>query len=537
VQQSPIWSAQAPVRAFGRSTSVCAPGRQAAISRLEAQADAASGRSPVEFGGGVWQLPAARSRSLRLRRRRRSEDAMSLKVTIIGTGYVGLVTGACLAEIGHDVICVETDRRKIDVLLEGKIPIYEPGLDQIVMRNVALGRLRFSTDGAADVKGRDAVFLAVGTPSEKATGRADLRYVFAAAAEVARNIDRFTVLVTKSTVPVGTNRRIAAAVRDHVSGGARIAVASNPEFLREGAAVADFMEPDRVVVGSDDPDAVEVMRRLYAPLGATFLKTALETAELIKYAANGFLAVKVSFINEVADLCEQVGADVGEVAHGIGLDKRIGAAFLRPGPGWGGSCLPKDTRAFRMAAQDAGVPVRIIEAAIESNETRKSGMARRIIRACGGSVAGKKVAVLGLTFKGQTDDMRESPSLAILPVLVDQGARVVAYDPSNPATAAELLPEVEMAASAREAAEGADILVVMTDWKIFAALDLSAIAAVMKRRIMFDFRNMFEPADVIAAGFAQYIPVGGAPLAAGRRREGADLDVIRGGPDGARAAG
>jgi UDPglucose 6-dehydrogenase len=457
---------------------------------------------------------------------------MSLKVTMVGTGYVGLVTGACFAEIGHDVICVDTDRRKIDMLLAGKMPIYEPGLDQLVMRNAAAGRLRFSTDGAESVKGRDAVFLAVGTPSEKTTGRADLRYVFAAATEVASNIDQFTVLVTKSTVPVGTNRRIADAIRERISGKAKIAVASNPEFLREGAAIADFMEPDRVVVGSDDPEAIDVMRRLYSPLDAPFMVTGLETAELIKYAANGFLAVKVSFINEVADLCEQVGAQVGEVAQGIGLDKRIGGSFLRAGPGWGGSCFPKDTRAFHMTAQDAGVPVRIIEAAIESNEARKSAMARRIIQACGGSVSGKKIGVLGLTFKGQTDDMRESPSLAILPVLIEHGAKVVAYDPANPGEAAELLPDVELATSPLDAAQGADALVVMTDWKLFATFDLAKLAAAMKHKTLVDLRNMYAPAEVANAGFTQHYPIGSAPRQKDRRRDAAVLEVVK----GARAA-
>jgi UDPglucose 6-dehydrogenase len=446
---------------------------------------------------------------------------MSLKVTMIGTGYVGLVTGACLAEIGHDVICVDTDRRKIDMLMAGKMPIYEPGLEEIVLRNASRGRLRFSTDGAASVRGRDVVCLAVGTPSEKTTGRADLRYVLASAAEVAKNVDRFTVLVTKSTVPVGTNRRIARAVAEHVAEPGRMVVVSSPEFLREGAAIADFMEPDRIVVGSEDAEASAVMRRLYAPLvngRSRLMFTGLETAELIKYAANGFLAVKVSFINEVADLCEEVGADVTEVAEGIGLDSRIGAAYLRAGPGWGGSCFPKDTRAFHMTAQDAGTPVRIISAAIEANEARKAAMSRRIIRACGGSVAGKRIGVLGLTFKGQTDDMRESPSLAILPALAAAGATVVAYDPAQPHEAATLLPDVTLVGSALDAATDADALIVMTDWKVFATLDLAALAAAMRERVLIDLRNMFAPAVVQAAGFTQHVPIGSKPRVTERRQ-------------------
>lgn len=308
---------------------------------------------------------------------------MTLKTTIIGTGYVGLVTGACFAELGHDVICVDKDHRKISKLLSGQIPIYEPGLQELVAHNVAAGRLRFSLDVGASVKGRDAIFLAVGTPSDQATGRADLRQVYAASAEVAEHVDQFTVLVTKSTVPVGTNRKVQAIVATKTTGAGRIAVASNPEFLREGAAIADFMKPNRIVVGTEDKDVATIMQLLYAPLidaDAPFIVTGLETAELIKYAANGFLAVKVSFINEVADLCERLGADVGEVAHGIGLDRRIGPSFLKAGPGWGGSCFPKDTQAFHMTAQDAGVPARIIEAAIEANNSRKMAMARRIIR-------------------------------------------------------------------------------------------------------------------------------------------------------------
>ncbi|MGA0533604.1 UDP-glucose dehydrogenase family protein [Hansschlegelia sp. KR7-227] len=435
---------------------------------------------------------------------------MSVKITIIGTGYVGLVSGACFAELGHDVICVDADQRKIDMIAEGRMPIYEPALDQLVARNVELGRLRFSNSTKDSVKGRDAVFIAVGTPSDGA-GRADLRFVFAAAMEVANAIDQFTVIVTKSTVPVGTNHQVYSRVLERLGHPDAFAVASNPEFLREGAAIQDFMEPDRVVIGCENDRAKAVMERIYAPLtvkGSRLVATNIETAEMIKYAANAFLAIKVSFINEVADLCEVINANVNDVALGIGLDHRIGAAFLKTGPGWGGSCFPKDTRALLMTARDAGMPATIVQSAIEANVSRKKSMVERVRRMCGGSVAGKKIAVLGVTFKGQTDDMRESPSLDILPPLVLEGAVVEAYDPSNPHDAAALLPEVTMAESAIAAATDADLIVVLTEWMIFTTIDLAELASVMRTPALLDLRNLFDRGKAEAAGFTRYVSLG-----------------------------
>ncbi len=436
---------------------------------------------------------------------------MSVKITIIGTGYVGLVTGTCFAELGHDVICVDTDLKKIEMIKGGKLPIYEPGLDELVKKNVEQGRLHFSNSTAESAKGRDAVFIAVGTPSEKGTGRADLSYVFGAVTDVARAIDRFTVVVTKSTVPVGTNRKVHAKMAEVLGDADRFAVASNPEFLREGAAIRDFMEPDRVVVGYQDERAGEVMERIYAPLTSRevpLISTNIETAEMIKYAANAFLAIKVSFIDEVADLCEVIGADVRDVATGIGLDHRIGSAFLRTGPGWGGSCFPKDTRALLMTARDVSMPARIVEAAIDANSKRKESMVERVRRMCGGSLKGKRVGVLGVTFKGQTDDMRESPSLDILPRVVAEGATVVAFDPSSPGEAAHLLPQVTMVDTPAAAARDADVLVVLTDWMIFRTYDLKELASAMKSPVMLDLRNMFVRDDVLAAGFANYVCLG-----------------------------
>jgi UDPglucose 6-dehydrogenase len=437
---------------------------------------------------------------------------MKVRITMVGTGYVGLVSGACFAELGHDVICVDKDERKIEMLLKGKMPIYEPGLDELVSRNVEAGRLSFSTDVPASVRDRDAVFIAVGTPTEAGSDRADLKYVYAAAAEIAQAATGFTVIVTKSTVPVGTNGQVFEIAQKNVSGEARIAVASNPEFLREGAAIKDFLEPDRIVVGVDDPEATAVMEGIYGPLlmhgNVPFVTTGIQTAELIKYAANAFLAVKISFINEMANLCEAVGANVEEVARGIGLDRRIGPAFLNTGPGWGGSCFPKDTRALLATAADAGVKSLIVSSAVDANNHRKTDMIAKVVRAVGGDVKGKKIAVLGLTFKGQTDDMREATSLVVLPALQARGAEVIAFDPSNPHEAAKLLPGVKLASSAKAAAEGADALVILTDWMVFKTYDFKAISSVMTNPVLVDLRNLVSAAEARKSGFSQYISLG-----------------------------
>lgn len=438
---------------------------------------------------------------------------MSVRIAVIGSGYVGLVSGACFADIGHDVICVDRDMDKIESIREGRLPIYEPGLDDLVRRNVQSGRLSFSTDTAASVRDREAVFIAVGTPSDAQSGQAELTYVFAAAAEVGAAIESSAVIVVKSTVPVGTNGKVAEMVARQLRPGAAFTVASNPEFLREGAAINDFLEPDRIVVGCGDEATTALMRRIYAPLIATntpFVVTDVATAEMIKYAANAFLAIKVSFINEISDLCEVLGANVRNVSLGIGLDKRIGTAFLRPGPGWGGSCFPKDTRALISIAREQGLPITTVEAATKANANRKAFMARRVSDACGGSVRGKTIGVLGLTFKGQTDDMRDSPSLDILPGLVDQGAKVVAFDPSRPVDAPRLLPAIVMVDSALKAAEGADVLVVMTDWGVFATYDLGELAGVMREPVLVDLRNLFDRTAVLKAGFRIYEGLGNA---------------------------
>ncbi|SAK48201.1 nucleotide sugar dehydrogenase [Caballeronia fortuita] len=436
---------------------------------------------------------------------------MSVRIAIVGTGYVGLVSGACLAELGHDVICIDNDPAKIDALNNGRMPIYEPGLDELVSRNVKRGTLRFSLDLPASVKGREAVFIAVGTPSHPGTDRADLRYVMAVAEQVAPNIDAFTVLVTKSTVPVGTNREVQRVAERCLAPGQSFAVASNPEFLREGSAIEDFMHPDRVVFGTDSEAAAAIMRRIYAPLaqnGYEVLATEIETAEVIKYAANAFLAVKISYINEIADLCEVVGADVDRVAAGIGLDRRIGAAFLKAGPGWGGSCFPKDTRALKATASEHIVPMRIVEAAIEANANRKTVMFDKIEAACGGSVAGRRLAVFGLTFKGQTDDMRESPSVGLIQMLEQRGAKVRAYDPSRPAEAARMLPNIGIAATPIGAARSADALVILTDWKDFTECNLGELSDYMADPVMVDLRNLFDEDAVRESGFRQYVRIG-----------------------------
>ena len=432
-----------------------------------------------------------------------------MHVAMIGTGYVGLVSGACFADFGHVVTCIDKDAGKIERLQSGGIPIYEPGLDQLVAENVAAGRLFFTTDAAEAVRNADAVFIAVGTPSRRGDGHADLTYVYAAAEEIAGLVDGFTVVVTKSTVPVGTGDEIEAIVK-RVRPDADVAVVSNPEFLREGAAIEDFKRPDRVVVGADDERAREVMRELYRPLflnETPILFTGRRTSELIKYAANAFLAMKITFINEVADLCEAVGADVQQVARGIGLDNRIGSKFLHAGPGYGGSCFPKDTLALVRTARDAGAPVKLIETTVEVNDARKKAMSRKVMNAVdGAALAGKTIGVLGLTFKPNTDDMRDAPSLDIVPALQAAGARVQAFDPQGH-EAQQMLPDVDFKANPYDAAEGADALVIVTEWDQFRALDLDRIKLLMKAPVMVDLRNIYKPHDLRARGFA-YTSVG-----------------------------
>jgi len=426
-----------------------------------------------------------------------------MKITIIGTGYVGLVSGACFSEFGFHVTCVDKDSDKIDRLKKGEIPIYEPGLDELVARNASAGRLEFTLDLAASVRDADAVFIAVGTPARRGDGHADLRYVYAAAEEVAAHLAGYTVVVTKSTVPVGTGREVAAILA-RVNPDADVDVASNPEFLREGSAINDFMRPDRVVVGAESERARALMRALYRPLylrETPILFTSLETSELIKYAANAFLAVKISYINQMADLCEKVGADVHDVAKGMGLDKRIGAKFLHPGPGYGGSCFPKDTQALVKTAEDYDAGVSIVDEVVRYNDARKKSMAKRIIDAAGGEVDGKDIAILGLAFKPETDDMRDSPSLDIIPQLMASGARIKAYDPAAMEQARPLLPEgVIYCASAPTTIAGADITVIVTEWNEFRALSPADIAASMKGRVLVDLRNIYDPVAVASAG-------------------------------------
>lgn len=436
---------------------------------------------------------------------------MNTRIAMVGTGYVGLVTGACLAHLGHDVVCIDNDTAKIAGLLVGHMPIYEPGLAELVAEGVAAGRLTFSNDLAASVKGRDAVFIAVGTPTRGDSEHADLRYVDAAAEQIASNVDQFTVVVTKSTVPVGTNRRVHDILMRTAADPSLLAVASNPEFLREGSAIDDFMHPDRVVYGVEHARAAEIMGKIYAPLeaqGHQVLATEIETAEVIKYAANAFLAVKISYINEIADLCEVAGADVERVAAAIGLDRRIGRAFLNAGPGWGGSCFPKDTRALKAIANDHQVPLRVVEAAIEANTRRKDSVLRKIETACGGSVAGKRLAVLGLTFKGQTDDIRESPAIDVIRELCARGARVRAYDPSHPDEALRVLPNLVMKPTAVDAVRDADALVVLTDWLAFADIDLGELAAHMADAVMVDLRNLYAEEVARQGGFRHYVRLG-----------------------------
>ena len=432
-----------------------------------------------------------------------------MKITMIGTGYVGLVSGACFAEFGPYVTCVDLDTAKIERLRRGEIPIYEPGLEALVAKGVQSGRLSFTTDLASAVADADAVFIAVGTPSRRGDGHADLRYVEAAAADIARALTGYTVVVTKSTVPVGTGRRVAQIIRE-TNPTADFDVASNPEFLREGSAIPDFMRPDRVVIGAETERARSVMQSLYRPLyllETPVVMTTLETAELTKYAANAFLATKITFINEIADLCEKVGANVQDVARGMGLDGRIGKKFLHAGPGYGGSCFPKDTIALVRTAQEYGSPARIVETVVQVNDRRKGAMASRVMTAAGGSVRGKTVGVLGVAFKPNTDDMRDAPSLAIIPALQDAGANIRAFDPAAMHEATPLLPGVTWCTDAYDAAQGADVLVLITEWNEFRALDLERIGAVMRAKVLVDLRNVYDAAEVRASGFA-YSSVG-----------------------------
>jgi UDPglucose 6-dehydrogenase len=426
-----------------------------------------------------------------------------MRVAMIGSGYVGLVSGACFADFGHDVICVDKDESKIASLARGVMPIYEPGLAELVARNVHESRLSFTAELSKAVRTADAVFIAVGTPARRGDGHADLSYVFTAAREIAAELDGFTVVITKSTVPVGTSDEVERIIRERRPE-AEVAVVSNPEFLREGAAISDFKHPDRIVVGTEDMRAREVLAELYRPLylnAAPILYTGRRTAELIKYAANAFLATKVAFINEVAELCERVGADVQEVARGIGLDKRIGAKFLNAGPGYGGSCFPKDTRALIKTAQAHGAPLRIVETVVEVNDQRKSAMAHKVAAALGEDLRGKTIAVLGLTFKPNTDDMREAPSIAVIASLQQMGAKVRAYDPAGMEQAQHVLTNVVYCDGPYVCGEDADAMVILTEWEQFRALDFTRLKQVMKRPVLIDLRNIYRADEVAKHGF------------------------------------
>ena len=434
-----------------------------------------------------------------------------MKIAMVGSGYVGLVSGACFADFGHDVVCIDKDPGKIDRLNNGIMPIYEPGLAELVAGNVKAGRLSFTTDLAEGIAGAGAIFIAVGTPSRRGDGHADLSFVYAVAEEVGRNLKNPAVIVTKSTVPVGTGDEVERILTE-ANPGVRFAVASNPEFLREGAAIGDFKRPDRIVIGTDDDWARGVMGEVYRPLflnRAPILFTSRRSAELIKYAANAFLATKITFINEMADLCEKVGADVQDVSRGIGLDNRIGSKFLHAGPGYGGSCFPKDTLALLKTAEDYDSPTRIVEAVVKTNDSRKRAMGRKVIEALGGAetARGKTVALLGLTFKPNTDDMRDAPSIAIAMALADAGVKVCAYDPEGMDLAAPLMPDVEMKKSAYDAIDGADAVAIVTEWDAFRALDLGRIKGLLKEPVMVDLRNIYDPAEMRAAGF-RYSSVG-----------------------------
>ncbi len=435
-----------------------------------------------------------------------------MKIAMVGSGYVGLVSGACFAAFGHEDVCIDKDPAKIEALGRGVMPIYEPGLPELVTGNAKAGRLSFTTDLAAGIAGAQAVFIAVGTPSRRGDGHADLSFVYAVAEEIGPHLTEPAVIVTKSTVPVGTGDEVERILGE-AGPKVRFAVASNPEFLREGAAIGDFKRPDRIVIGTDDEWARSVMREVYRPLflnQAPILFTSRRSAELIKYAANAFLATKITFINEMADLCEKVGADVQDISRGIGLDNRIGSKFLHAGPGYGGSCFPKDTLALLKTAEDFESPVRIVEAVAKVNDSRKRAMGRKVIEALGGandSARGKRVALLGLTFKPNTDDMRDAPSIAVAQALTDAGVNVSAYDPEGMDVAAPLMPEVEMKPNAYAAIEGADAVVIVTEWDAFRALDLGRVKQLLKTPVMVDLRNIYAPAEVRAAGFS-YVSIG-----------------------------
>jgi len=427
-----------------------------------------------------------------------------MRIAMIGSGYVGLVSGACFAQFGHDVVCVDKEAAKIERLRKGEIPIYEPGLDKLVADNARAGRLSFGTSLHDAVGDADAVFIAVGTPTRRGDGHADLSYVYAAAAEIAGALQHYTVVVTKSTVPVGTGREVARIIRESRPT-AEFDVASNPEFLREGAAIEDFMKPDRVVIGVESARAREVMAAIYRPLNliqTPMVFTNIETAEVTKYAGNAFLATKITFINEIADLCEKVGADVHDVARGIGLDGRIGRKFLHPGPGFGGSCFPKDTLALAYTAREVNAPQTIVEQVIAVNDARKKKMADKVIAFCGGSVKGLRVGVLGLTFKPDTDDMRDAPSLDIVPALQAAGATIVAFDPEGMTEAGRLMKDIEFAKTAYEAASGADVLVLITEWHEFRGLDPRRLKELMRQPRIVDLRNAFNPEEMRGLGFA-----------------------------------
>ena len=430
-----------------------------------------------------------------------------MKIVVIGTGYVGLVSGTCFSEFGFDVTCVDKDEGKIARLKNGEIPIYEPGLDDLLARNVAAGRLHFTTDLAEHVTDADVIFIAVGTPTRRGDGHADLSYVYAAAEEIAQNLSGYSVIVTKSTVPVGTGRQLQDIV-SKANPTADFDIASNPEFLREGSAINDFMRPDRVVVGTEAPRAIEIMRQLYRPLyliETPILFAKLETAELIKYASNAFLAVKISFINQIADLCEEVGANVHEVAKGMGLDKRIGSKFLHAGPGYGGSCFPKDTLALVKTAEMHNVDMPMVDGVVRYNDERKIAMAGRVKKAMGGQIAGKKIAVLGLAFKPETDDMRDSPALSILPELVAEGAQITAYDPASMEEAKPLLPSaIQYVTSAAETLQDADCVVVITEWNEFRAISADMFTTKMAGNVMVDLRNLYDGEQMRAAGMSYY---------------------------------
>ena len=432
-----------------------------------------------------------------------------MKITMIGSGYVGLVSGVCFAEFGHDVICMDLNADKIEGLKKGIIPIFEPGLEEMTLDNVKAGRLTFTTDIKAAVAGSDVVFIGVGTPTNKETGHADLKYVYAAARDIAQAVRGFTVVVTKSTVPVGTGDEVERIIRE-TNPEADVAVVSNPEFLREGAAIKDFMIPNRIVVGIEDERARPVMTEVYRPLfinQSPLMFTTRRTSELIKYAANAFLALKITYINEMADLCEAVGANVQEVARGIGLDNRIGTKFLHAGPGYGGSCFPKDTLALVKTAQDFNAPLKLVEATVEVNDARKSKMTQKVIKAMGGDVAGKTVAVLGLTFKPETDDMRDSPAITIVHELVAAGAMVRAFDPEGMANAREVLPPITYCQGPYDTATGADAVVVVTEWNEFRGMDLKRIRSTVKGAVLVDLRNIYRREEVARHGFT-YTSIG-----------------------------